>query len=189
MNSRTDVALIIPALDEEATIASTVREARLYFDGDIVVVDNGSTDATAAAARDAGARVVIEPVRGYGRACMAGVAATPDAKVLVFMDGDGSDMPARIPALLAAIEDGADLALGVRRGPEVEPGSTTVTARSGNWLCLDATGRALRQEAARPLAAQGCPPSVARSAGPPGADVRVDGGIARPLAARGRSHR
>ena len=134
MSSRTDVALIIPALDEEATIASTVREARLYFDGDIVVVDNGSTDATAAAARDASARVVIEPVRGYGRACMAGVAATPDAEVLVFMDGDGSDMPARIPALVAAIGDGADLALGVRRGPEVEPDSMTMAARSGNWL-------------------------------------------------------
>jgi glycosyltransferase involved in cell wall biosynthesis len=134
MTSGHRVALVIPALNEEATIAATVTEARRYFDGDIVVVDNGSTDATAALALAAGAQVVREPVPGYGRACMAGVAAAPHAEMLVFMDGDSSDMPEYIPALRAAAEAGADLALGIRRGPKVEPGSMTAAARFGNWL-------------------------------------------------------
>ena len=115
------VALIIPVLNEAATIGAVVTEARAHFDGDIVVVDNGSTDATAAVAQQAGARVVLEPVPGYGRACMAGVAAAPDATTLVFMDGDGSDMPQDIPALLAAIEAGADLALGSAAAPPSNP--------------------------------------------------------------------
>jgi hypothetical protein len=65
---------------------------------------------------------------------MTGAASAPQADVLVFMDGDGSDMPEYIPALLTAVESGADLALGVRRGPKVEPGSMTAAARFGNWL-------------------------------------------------------
>ncbi|MEZ4552324.1 MAG: glycosyltransferase family 2 protein [Dehalococcoidia bacterium] len=127
--------LVIPALNEEATIGGVVREAREHFAGPIVVADNGSDDGTAAAARAAGARVASEPVRGYGRACLAGARAAGEADVLVFMDGDGSDRPADIAALLGAIEAGADLAIGVRRGPDVEPGSMTGAARFGNWLC------------------------------------------------------
>lgn len=130
------VALIIPARNEEATIGGVVAEARptiLQRGGEVIVVDNGSSDATVARASAAGARVVTAAQPGYGRACVAGTAAT-DAPVLVFMDGDGSDVPSHIPALLDAIEAGADLALGIRGGRGVERGAMTVPARFGNWL-------------------------------------------------------
>lgn len=129
---RARVALVIPARDEEQTIAAVVAEARPYVD-EVIVVDNASRDATAARAEQAGARIVFAAAPGYGRACMAGAAGTA-APVLVFMDGDGSDVPAHIPALLAAINDGAALALGIRRGAGVQPGSVTLPARVGNHV-------------------------------------------------------
>jgi len=128
-------ALIIPARNEEACIGDVIREARRYFEGPIIIGDNGSTDATAAVASDAGAFVAFEPRPGYGRACNAGLAAAPpDTEVFIFMDGDGSDRPEDIPALLRAIESGAALALGARKGPGVESESIAPAARFGNWL-------------------------------------------------------
>lgn len=133
-------ALILPARNEMECIAGVIEEARRYFDGRIVVVDNGSTDATGLRASEAGAEVVDAPVAGYGRACMTGVSAASSADVLVFMDADGSDCPADIPGLLAELERGADLALAVRRGPRVEPGSVAPAARFGNWLSCGLIG-------------------------------------------------
>ncbi|MEO5634164.1 glycosyltransferase family 2 protein, partial [Gaiella sp.] len=84
----------------------------------IVVVDGGSTDGTAELARAAGALVVLEPRRGYGRACLEGSRAT-DAEILVFLDGDGSDDPAAIESLVEPIRSGrAALVLGARVDPE-----------------------------------------------------------------------
>jgi glycosyltransferase involved in cell wall biosynthesis len=110
------VALIIPALDEEAAIATVVRAVPADLVDDLVVVDNGSADGTAAAARAAGARVVQEPRRGYGAACWAGVQAlAPGIAVVAFLDGDGSQDPAELPRLLAPLRAGrADLVLGAR---------------------------------------------------------------------------
>ena len=89
------VSVVIPCLDEEEPIAGVVREVLEQGVDEVIVVDNGSRDATAARARDAGARVVAEPARGYGRACAAGVAAVRgDADIVCFLDGDGSDVPA-----------------------------------------------------------------------------------------------
>lgn len=130
-----NATLIMPARDEAETIRAVVAEVRQHFAGTIMVVDNGSTDATADLARQAGAVVVPENHAGYGRALNAGIAAADSAtEVFVFMDADFSDRPEDIPKLLAAIDGGADLALAVRKGPGVEPGSVTTPARFGNWL-------------------------------------------------------
>ena len=103
-------AVVIPALNEEATIADLVAEVRIVTTSPdltvqiagIFVVDNGSTDATAARAREAGAIVVPEPRRGYGRACLCGVLATGDVGLIVLMDGDRSDVLTNSPALVAS---------------------------------------------------------------------------------------
>ena len=119
------VSAVIPALNEEATIAAVVRSVTHPLVSEIVVVDNGSTDETAARARDAGARVVWQPSRGYGRACRAGVeAVSPLTEVIVFLDGDGSDCAEAMDALLAPIAAGThDFVLGSRVRGEREPGS------------------------------------------------------------------
>ena len=111
------VALIIPALDEAEVIGGLVRRVPRGSVAEVIVVDNGSTDATASEAAGAGARVVSEPRRGYGSACWAGVAALKDTtEVAVFLDGDGSQHPEEIPLVLAPLEAGrADLVLGARQ--------------------------------------------------------------------------
>src|SRR5262245_63397387 len=111
------LGLVIPALDEAAAIGHVVRAVPPGLVDDLVVVDNGSRDTTAQVARAAGARVVVEPRRGYGAACWAGVQAlAPGIAVVAFLDGDGSQDPAELPRLLGPLSRGtADLVLGVRR--------------------------------------------------------------------------
>ena len=130
------VALIIPALNEEAVIAQVVSEVPREHAQQIYVVDNGSTDGTAAAAATAGATVVREERRGYGYACAAGVAAAGVAyDVLAFMDGDGSDDAAQLPDLLAPLEAGqADLVLGSRVLGAAQRGALLPHQRLGNHL-------------------------------------------------------
>jgi glycosyltransferase involved in cell wall biosynthesis len=129
------VAVIIPALNEAGNIAGLVAELRAAVAAEIIVVDNGSTDDTAAVAAAAGARVVTEPRRGYGYACAAGVAAADGAELVVFMDGDGSFLPAELPALLAPLLEGrADLVLGSRPLGHIAPGAMPPQQRFGNWL-------------------------------------------------------
>ena len=84
------VAAVIPALNEEASIAGVLAALPEWIDRRIVV-DNGSGDATAVRAREAGADVVAEPRRGYGAACLRGIAALADAQVVLFLDADNSD--------------------------------------------------------------------------------------------------
>src|SRR6184192_3354114 len=119
------VSVIIPALDEEEPIAGVVRECfATGLPNEVIVVDNGSTDRTAERAREAGARVVTAP-RGYGRACAAGVRAlSPDCQIVVFLDGDGSDVPAMMNKLVDPIARGAqDFVIGSRTRGQREPGS------------------------------------------------------------------
>lgn len=127
---------ILPALNEEAGIADAVASVPRGAIDEIIVVDNGSSDGTAAAAMAAGARVVREGRRGYGAACLAGVRAAPEASVYVFLDGDASENGARIIELLALVESGeAMLALGVREGA-IEPGAMPWQQRYGNRVLV-----------------------------------------------------
>jgi hypothetical protein len=116
---RQRVGLVIPALDEEQALPLVLDELPRERVDVIVVVDNGSTDRTAEVARERGACVVREPRRGYGRACLAGVAALRtehgDPEVVVFLDADHSDYPGQLPRLLDPVLAGeADLVLGSR---------------------------------------------------------------------------
>jgi glycosyltransferase involved in cell wall biosynthesis len=129
-----DVTLIIPALNEAACIGPLLAELPAELVQQVLVVDNGSTDDTAGAARRAGAQVVREPRRGYGAACAAGVAAAT-GDVLVFMDGDGSFIPGELDRLLTPIVHGAaDLTLGTRLRGGMTPGAMPPHQRCGNWL-------------------------------------------------------
>ena len=130
-----NITVIIPALNEAGNIRQLVTEVRATVPLEVLVVDNGSTDATAAEARAAGATVVGEMRRGYGYACAAGVAAASGADVLIFLDGDYSFSPSELPALLQPIEsDQADLVLGSRWLGHIEPGAMPPQQRFGNWL-------------------------------------------------------
>jgi glycosyltransferase involved in cell wall biosynthesis len=119
------VSSIIPALNEEETIADVVRAVPRTISQEIIVVDNGSTDATAERAAAAGARVIKEPVHGYGRACAAGVGAlTAECDIVVFMDGDGSDCPELMALLVKPIAEGKyDFVIGSRTRGQRESGS------------------------------------------------------------------
>ena len=118
------VAVIIPTLNEVATIGSVVREIPRAYAADIIVADSGSTDGTQQAARDAGARV-LDTGRGYGRACaMAAAAADPACRVLVFLDGDGADRGDLIERIAGPVLAGThDFVIASRTRGEREPGA------------------------------------------------------------------
>ena len=120
-----NVSVIIPALNEEEPIGGVVRECLATgLPDDVIVVDNGSADRTAERAREAGARVVTAP-RGYGRACMAGVRGlSSECDIVVFLDGDGSDVPALMNQLVDPITLGThDFVICSRTRGQREPGS------------------------------------------------------------------
>jgi glycosyltransferase involved in cell wall biosynthesis len=124
-SSERGVSVVIPALNEEACIAEVVEAIPRDVAGEVIVVDNGSDDQTALRARAAGARVVSEPRRGYGRACLAGVRAiAPECEIVVFLDGDGSDCPELMSGLVGPIRAGThDFVIGSRTRGRREPGS------------------------------------------------------------------
>lgn len=120
------ISVIIPALNEEAPIAAVVRDCLTTgLPGEVIVVDNGSTDRTAERAQGAGARIVSEPTPGYGRACAAGIRAlSPECDLVVFLDGDGSDCPEFMSQLVEPIRRGEqDFVIGSRTRGKREPGS------------------------------------------------------------------
>jgi glycosyltransferase involved in cell wall biosynthesis len=133
------ISVVIPVFNERESLPLVVRAIPETLASDIVVVDNGSTDGTDAIACGLSVRLVREPRRGYGSACLAGIATLradpPDA--VVFLDGDYSDHPEEMPRLVEAIRRGHDLAIGSRRLGSAEPGSLLPQARFGNALaCL-----------------------------------------------------
>jgi glycosyltransferase involved in cell wall biosynthesis len=128
--------LVIPALNEEDSIGRILGEVPAGLFDEVFVVDNGSTDATAQRASARGATVLHEPRRGYGNACLRALRELPpDTDVVVFMDGDGSDVPAEASRLLRPIADRqADLVLGSRELGSPEPGALGLPQRLGNRL-------------------------------------------------------
>ncbi len=134
MRQGKSVGVVIPALNEERAIAKVIGEIPAWVD-QIVVVDNGSDDATPERARAAGATVVHEPQRGYGAACLRGIATLDDVSIVVFLDGDHSDQPAQMAQLVDPIAAGeCQFVLGARRGDGVHAGALTPQQRFGNWL-------------------------------------------------------
>ncbi len=119
------VSVIIPALNEQEPIAGVVRAIPREITDEVIVVDNGSSDGTAEHAQAAGASVIREPRRGYGRACAAGVRGlSPVCEIVVFLDGDGSDCPELMDRLVKPIADGDyDFVIGSRTRGERERGS------------------------------------------------------------------
>jgi glycosyltransferase involved in cell wall biosynthesis len=135
------VDVLIPALNEEEALPLVLRAIPRALVRQIYVIDNGSTDGTARAAVQGGAQLLFESQRGYGAACMRGLAELvaqerpPD--VVVFLDGDYSDDPAELPWLLEPIAAGAaDLVIGSRTLGEAEPGALTIQQRVGNRLAV-----------------------------------------------------
>jgi glycosyltransferase involved in cell wall biosynthesis len=128
------IAVVIPALDEEASIGRVLAELPRGL-AQVLVVDNGSRDRTAQVARAAGATVVAAERRGYGAACLAGMAALDSGEIVVFLDADHSDHADELPRLTAPLLSGeADLVIGSRALGEAEPGSMLPQQRFGNWL-------------------------------------------------------
>ncbi|NNM87261.1 MAG: glycosyltransferase family 2 protein [Phycisphaerae bacterium] len=128
------IMVIIPALNEQECIEKVVGAVPQWVRR-IIVVDNGSTDDTPGRAAAAGAQVVREPRRGYGRACLTGCAAATDADIIVFLDGDLSDYPERMEQLVRPIaEDHADFVIGSRTRGAREAGALLPQQRFGGWL-------------------------------------------------------
>src|SRR2546428_7352603 len=119
------VSVIIAALNEEEAIAKVVAAVPRDIASEIIVVDNGSTDRTAAVAEGVGARVISEPRRGYGRALRAGLKAiSSSCEIVVFLDGDGSDYPEMMNRLVKPIAEGMqDFVIGSRTRGRREAGS------------------------------------------------------------------
>lgn len=134
--ARHAVSVVIPCLDEGEAIGDVVRDVLAQGVDEVIVVDNGSTDDTAAQAIAAGARVVAQQERGYGRACAAGLAAVSDAaEIVCFLDGDGSDVPAFMARIVGPIaRREADFTMGSRLRGEREPGSMTPQQRVAGWI-------------------------------------------------------
>lgn len=129
-------AVVIPALNEEDAIAEVIRNIPDTVET-VIVVDNGSSDATPQKAAEAGAVVLHEEERGYGAACLKGIALAKEqgAEIIVFLDGDYSDYPEELSSLIEPILGGeADFVVGSRVRGEHEPGALLPQAVFGNWL-------------------------------------------------------
>jgi glycosyltransferase involved in cell wall biosynthesis len=129
------VSVIIPTRNEALSIGRVLADLPVDLVTEVIVVDSNSSDDTREIAARMGARVITEPRRGYGRACLTGIAAASAPDVIVFLDGDYSDRPAELPLLLAPIAEGrADITLGSRLAGPRTPGALPWHSAFGNRL-------------------------------------------------------
>jgi glycosyltransferase involved in cell wall biosynthesis len=129
------VSVIIPTHNEAQAIGRVLADLPSALVNEVIVVDSNSTDGTPDLARNMGARVIQEPRRGYGRACLTGLANTQNPDVVVFLDGDYSDRPSELPIILAPILEGrADITLGSRFGNKTNAGALPWHQSFGNRL-------------------------------------------------------
>jgi glycosyltransferase involved in cell wall biosynthesis len=127
------VSVIIPTYNEAQAIGRVLADLPSYLVTEVIVVDSNSTDGTPDLARRMGAQVIPEPRRGYGRACLTGLANTESPDVVVFLDGDYSDRPSELPIILAPIIEGrADITLGSRISGKSNPGALPWHQSLGN---------------------------------------------------------
>ena len=134
-----NIKVVIPAYNEELSIAHVIADIPRDWVSEIIVVNNGSKDTTAAVAAKAGATVLHQPKSGYGNACLTGIEYLKDPSkspdILVFMDGDYSDYPQQLPEVAGPIVNGkADFVIGSRALGDREGGSMTFPQVFGNWL-------------------------------------------------------
>ena len=131
------ISIIIPAYNEESSIGLVLDALPQEKIQEIIVVDNGSTDATARVAQEHGARVVNEPRKGYGSACLKGIDELDAPDIVVFIDGDFSDFPEEIVLLISPIETGEkDFVLGSRMILPKSQLALLPQARYGNRLAV-----------------------------------------------------
>lgn len=129
------VSVIIPTHNEAQAIGRVLADLPSHLVTEVIVVDSNSTDGTPDVARTMGAQVIREPRRGYGRACLTGLANTDNPDVVVFLDGDYSDRPSELPILLAPIVEGrADITLGSRLRGKNNAGALPWHQSLGNRL-------------------------------------------------------
>jgi glycosyltransferase involved in cell wall biosynthesis len=135
------ISVIIPAYNEEKSIAHVIKAIPAGLVHEVIVVNNNSTDNTPAVAQVAGAIVLHEPQPGYGNACLKGMAylaakpAAEQPQIVVFLDGDFSDYPEDMPQVVSPIvADTADLVIGSRVLGQREAGALLPQQRFGNWL-------------------------------------------------------
>ena len=127
------VSVVIPTHNEAQAIGRVLADLPSHLVTEVIVVDSNSTDGTPNLARKMGARVIQEPSRGYGRACLTGLANSQNPDVVVFLDGDYSDRPSELPVILAPIIEGrADITLGSRFGCKSNPGALPWHQAFGN---------------------------------------------------------
>ena len=136
MHHNPKISVIIPALDEEESIGQVLNDIPGEIVEEVIVVDNGSSDDTVTVSKNLGANVILEPLKGYGAACLKGISILKqDTDIVVFLDADYSDYPQDLHTVVKPIiNDNADMVIGSRMSGEREKGALLPQAIFGNKL-------------------------------------------------------